>query len=205
MLNIRNRSNFVSGWIVTIGFTLFVIGISDPLGTHVTQPGGGMNPFMIEVTVGSWLVTLGAYAFFVRPVLRVDNELLTIVNPFRTYVVDSKRITSVSNSGLYASVVVPGRKIRVAALEISLYERVAHGGALGDLRSIIDPTPGRHSASPKASGGSEPGPRVQSELPRSAEDGVSIRFTRPDLYMSTLTIIWILYLVAGVVTAAKTS
>lgn len=101
---IRNRTNWISGWILALGVPAFVIGVADPLATHtVAADGGGWNPFMLAVTGGAAVVSLAGYVLFARPMIVLGATHVRVRNPLSDCVFARSDITDVKRGFMYPS------------------------------------------------------------------------------------------------------
>ena len=126
---LRNRTNWVSGWVLAIGVPAFVMGAADPLAAHSSAAETGWNQFM---------VVLGPTHVRVR-------------NPLSDHVFARADVTRAAAGLWYPYVVVAGRRIRLLALEKSLWQ-VLQGApqqqgvadALNEQEGSPPPYQGRH-------------------------------------------------------------
>ena len=177
-----------------MGWTAFVIGVTDPLSVVVKVPDALSHREALWVCLGSWLLTVGAYWLFVRPCVILSDATLVIRNPLRTYTVTPRTLVqNVDDSHTYVRVRLPQHVVRVASLEISLY-RSTRGGGEFDVAHLIDPSKAaapRHAASPSQS----QSPPVSAGDTTPDGGTVAVVWTRPDWFMGLLTVVWLTYVV----------
>src|SRR5688500_10413159 len=115
---IRNRSNWVSGWLLALALPVFGIGVLDPLATHhVPTDGDGWNAFMLTFTGGAAALSLAAYAIFARPMIVLGQTYVLVRNPTMVHVFPRALVETAKRGLRYPKVVVAGRTIRLMALE----------------------------------------------------------------------------------------
>ena len=152
---LRNRTNWVSGWVLAIGVTAFVMGVADPLATHSSAAETGWNQFMLTATAASAVLSLGGYALFARPMVVLGPTHVRVRNPLSEQVFSRADITRAAAGLWYPYVVVAGRRIRLLALEKSFWQ-VLQGApqqqgladALNEQEASPRPYEGRHVGPP---------------------------------------------------------
>ena len=148
---LRNRTNWVSGWVLAIGVPAFVMGAADPLAAHSSAAETGWNQFMLTATAASAVLSLGGYALFARPVVVLGPTHVRVRNPLSDHVFARADVTRAAAGLWYPYVVVAGRRIRLLALEKSLWQ-VLQGApqqqgvadALNEQEGSPPPYQGRH-------------------------------------------------------------
>lgn len=120
---IRNRTNWISGWVLALGVPAFVFGVADPLATHSAAANGtGWNPLMLTVTAVAAVVSMAGYVIFSRPMIVLGATHVRVRNPLPDRVFARGDITEAKRGWMYPRVVVDGRPIRLMALEHSTWQ-----------------------------------------------------------------------------------
>ena len=137
---IRNRTNWISGWILALGVPAFVIGVADPLATHTfAADGGGWNPFMLAVTGGAAVLSVAGYILFARPMIVLGATHVRVRNPLSDRVFARSDITDAKRGLMYPRVVVEGRPIRLMALEQSNWQAMQGAPAQRGIVATLGP------------------------------------------------------------------
>lgn len=144
---IRNRTNWISGWVLALGVPAFVIGVADPLATHsAAADGTGWTPLMLTVTAVAAVVSMAGYVIFARPMIVLGATHVRVRNPLSDRVFARGDITDAKRGWMYPRVVVDGRPIRLMALEQSTWQSMQGAPAQRGIVATLGPTEGDGSA-----------------------------------------------------------
>lgn len=191
----RNRTNFLAGWLLTLGVSVFLWGPYDPLGVFRPWPEGQPDNIAFVETVLAAAVAIGSYVIFARPYVVLRGHSMTVRNPLRQISFPYSAITSAQGLRRYPRLTLQdGARVTVFAWEMSLYAliRAGHGGeALSRLWEDGKLYQGRHHSHL-----SEPGSEDRALV-------MSSRWRVVDPTLAVLTALWLAYLFAGVLKATR--
>lgn len=196
---IRNRTNWISGWILALVVPAFVIGVADPLATHtVAADGGGWNPLMLAVTGGAAVLSIGGYVLFARPMIVLGATHVRVRNPLSDRVFARGDITDAKRGWVYPRIVVAGQPIRLIALEQSNWQSMQGAPAqrgivatLGPKDGVESPYVGRHEGKVEAAE-----PRRTRVIDWSSPNGPRVPVA-VDAITLALAGLWLVYLLTG--------
>lgn len=195
----RNRTTFVSGWVLAVAVPAFVIGVADPLAAwKVPTDDAGWNVFMLSVTGAAAAGSLLAHGVFARPVVVLGETHVMVRNPMMVHVFPRKIVTEAERGWWYPRIGEGGRTIRLMALEESLWQFTqgapAQEGAIAELNPDTSSAShvGRHTltAAPMDE-------RVRSRKIRAESSGLQSRMAPVDRIAVVLVAVWLTYILAG--------
>jgi hypothetical protein len=175
--------NWVAGWMLAVG-TLVAGVATDPLAVYqhpVDEQ--GLTQFWLIVTAGLIAVGTAGYLLFAKPLVRIDDTRLVIVNPLRVWSVPFPAITAVNGIFPYPSIRSEGRRIFMVGMEESNLDLMRGGsGRISDLTATV-------------------GEDRSTEAATTAAEGVTYRWSIVDKTLTILLGGWLLYVLAAVARA----
>ena len=148
---LRNRANFFSGLAVSFGLLSAMVW-TDPYGVVRDREPPSDLAFEVQFLLGLTVISLGAYAFGVRPRLELWPDKVVLRNVLRDVTIPHGRIEEVDpDSGVYLRLRADGRTFTALGLEKHKFQLVRNvtgvaGQASAEIRRMQEAT------SPMASG-----------------------------------------------------
>ena len=173
---LRNRVNFVSGWLLGFGLLALVVW-ADVLGVYSTweDGGNGLTRENLGFVALFAAFSVGSFSLFARPHVRLQTANLLVCNVLRDVSIPRDAIDGVDTSGKYVRIAAGGRHYTAAGLEQS---NMSHwtGGRFG-LRAAE---------------------AMQEAVAPSAEHApIVVRWRKPEVPEVVLVLIWSVYVVLG--------
>ena len=172
---LRNRVNFVSGWLLGFGLLGFVVWL-DPLGVYSTwkDGGNGLTRENLEFVAFFFAVSAVGFLLFARPHVRLQQEHVLVCNILRDVSIPRDAIEAVDTTGDYVRIAAGGKQYTAAGLEQS---------------NLSQWTGGRF--------GSRAAEAMRADTPASAEQAVVVRWRRPGASELVLLLLWAVYAALG--------
>ena len=176
---LRNKVNFVSGWLLSFGLLAFTVWL-DPLGVYSTWDDGGNGLTGENLGFVAVIFATSAWGFsqFARPHVQLRPEHVVLCNTLRDVCIPRDAIEAVDASGRYVRIAVGGKQYEAAGLELS---NLSHwtGGHFG-------------SQSVEA---------MREQALPTTEQAVVIRWRGPEVPELVLLLLWATYVAVGVAVA----
>ena len=177
---LRNRANFVSGWLLGFGLLGFVVWL-DPLGVYSTweDGGSGLTSENLEFVVFFAAISVGGFSLFGRPHVRLQTGNVLICNILRDVSIPRGAIEAVDTTGEYVRIAAGGKQYTAAGLEQS---NLSHwtGGSFGSRAAEA---------------------MQDRALPTGEHAVVVVRWRRPEVAELVLVLLWAVYVALGVAAA----
>lgn len=176
---LRNRVNFVSGWLLGVVLLGSVVW-GDPLGVHSTADdvGSGLTSENLGFVAFLAAASVGSFSLFARPHVRLQGGNVLVCNVLRDVSIPRGAIEGVDTSGKYVSIAAGGKHYTAAGLEQS---NLSHwtGGRFGARAANA----------------------MQEDVLPNSKQAVVVRWRKPEVPELVLLLLWAVYISLGVAAA----
>ncbi len=181
MKKTRNRANWVSGLLLSWGLWISAL-LLDPLNVYNEEQWGGFEEFFLVTIAVMASVSIISQILFVRPYVATSENVFVVQNPLWQWRIPPSTIDSFEDTYPYASVMVAGKRIRLASTERSLRSLIQN-----DTRLLDNVLQFRAEGPPFESG---------------QQEDLTFRWSPPTIGEAILVLAWAAYVLAGCLASA---